>query len=389
VSDFASHDSSLPMSLAQRLFGMERSAIPVWVIDTDSMRILWANDDAARLWNARDVADLLTRDLSGAPAPVIARTQDIAARLRKGETLIEEWTLYPRGVPTTVRLHLSGVPLDDGRIGMLNQALPSGVAQDPTLLRGIESLRHTSVMVALVTESGEILMQNPAALAVFGSDKSWLAWFVDAEAARAMLALALAGQEVHKELMVRTENGERCYAVGAHATRDPVTGTQVVLTHHTDETVRTSAVRTVEQQGHLIEKLHLTLGLVERQRAQILALSVPILDVGERTIAVPIIGQLDESRCAELADRLLGKIVERGAKTVILDLTGAVTLDEKSAGNLMRILQALRLLGSHPILSGIRPEVAVHLVSSGFDISELRLARTLAEALSVTRRPAR
>src|SRR5262245_10258983 len=138
------------MKWTQRMAGMELSVIPVWVIDPEPMRILWANSAAVKIWQARDEDEQLARELFCVAPHVIARTQTIVALLRQGQTVFEEWTLYPRGVPTPVKLHFAGVPLDDGRIGMLNQAMLGELAQQPTLLRGIEALHHTTVKVALV-----------------------------------------------------------------------------------------------------------------------------------------------------------------------------------------------------------------------------------------------
>jgi len=136
------------------LAALEMSAIPVWLLDGERMRIVWANQRAVELWRATSREDLLARDLSGAPVSVRVRTAALLERVRAGEAVIEEWTLYPKGVPTPVRLHLSGVSLEDGRIGLLNQALPieEAARTDPTTLRGIEAIRHVSVIVALVAD---------------------------------------------------------------------------------------------------------------------------------------------------------------------------------------------------------------------------------------------
>ena len=369
-------------SLAERLSGIERSAIPVWVLGTEPMRFCWVNDLAVELWHAKDRADLLSRDLEGAPSSVVARTQAMMARIRQGHVLLEDWTLYPRGVPTPVRLHLSPIALDDGGIGILNQVLPTDSAPHPAVLRGIEALRHTPVMVALIGVSGDILMQNPAALRAFGDGSSWTTWFPRPDAARAVLEAALAGDVVQRELVVRTAQGERCHVVGAHAARDPVTGAMAVLVHHTDETERASAIRTAEAQSFLIEELNATLALVKKQRGEILTLSAPILEVGRRTIAVPITGGLDPERSDEIAARLLSFIAERGITNVIIDLTGAAALDTEGVGRLLQTLRAVRLLGARTMLTGIQPALARHLIAAGFEAADVSTARSVADGLS-------
>lgn len=371
----ATTENLIPASLCQRLAGLELSPLAAWLIDPDSMRILWANLPAVALWKARDLPDLLARDLSGAPARVVSRTQAIVDQLRAGRTVTEEWTLYPRGIPTPVNLHFVGVPLPDGRIGMLNHALTSEVAADHTLLRGVEALRHTTVIVALLAPDGSILMQNPAAQVVFGTRPSWLDWFVDREQARPLLQQALAGEVLHHELWARTLSGERCLGVGIHSVRDPVTGQPAVLVHHTDETQRIA----------LLQKLKDSLAVVRSQRSEILSLLAPILDLGEQTIAVPIIGTIDFERSAEIADRLLPAIVSRRAVRVVLELTGAVFTGEVGARGLLHTIRAIQLLGSKPSLCGLQPTMTRHLVDAGFDLSGVPSYRSLAHALLALR----
>ena len=64
------------------LAALEHSAIPVWLLDAERMRIAWANQGAVDLWRAASREDLLSRDLSGAPESVVARTSALLARVR-------------------------------------------------------------------------------------------------------------------------------------------------------------------------------------------------------------------------------------------------------------------------------------------------------------------
>ncbi|WP_437710508.1 STAS domain-containing protein [Sorangium sp. So ce448] len=374
------------MHLAQRLAGLELSAIPVWVLDVDRMRLCWVNEAGLELWRAQDRDELFARDLSTAPARVRTRTQALAAQLREGGVGRENWTLYPRGVPVTVTLHSSSIELDDGRIAILNQALPTEGAPEPELVRGIEALRHTSVMIAFVDPSGELLMQNPAALQAFGRTGTWSAWLGEPGEAVAMLRAALDGAIVTREMLVRTVDGERLHAIEGRAVRDPVTGVLGVLFHHTDETARIGAERSAEERGRLLDELNATLALVEQQRGEILALSAPILDVGERALALPIIGALSRERSAEIAARLLPAIAGSGVDRVILDMTGAAALDDAGARHLIDMVRAIRLLGASPMITGIQPALARTLVASGFDGTGITLVGSIAQGLSRSRK---
>lgn len=377
------------MQLAQRLAGLELSAIPVWVLDVDHMRVCWANEAALELWRSPDRDELFARDFTTVPEEVRTRTLAILAQLREGRVARESWTLYPRGVPVTVTLRFSSVELDDGRIGLLNQALPRDEAPDPELLRGIEALRYTSVMIAFVDPGGEVLMQNPAALRAFGRTRTWSEWLGEPGEADGMLREALGGDVVTREMLVRTVDGERLHAIEGRAVRDPVTGAVGVLFHHTDETARIGAERSAEERGRLLDELNATLAVVERQRREILALSAPILDVGERALALPIIGALDRERTAEIAARLLPAIAGRGIDRVILDMTGAAALDVAGAEHLFEMVRAIRLLGASAMITGIRPELARMLVESGFDGTGITIVGSIAQGLSRSRKRSR
>lgn len=364
------------------LAGMERAAIPIWVMDLDRRRICWANDRALEMWRAVDRDDLFARDFSGIPQSVRTRFELCLDVIRQGRAVEDDWTFYPRGVPVTVRLHLSAVTLDDGRLGMLNQAIPRETGPDPALLRGIEALRHTPVMVTLVDPRGEILMQNQAAQRAFGVDTPWSARFCDPELGPNLLRAAETNEETRWEARVRTADGERWHMVEAQPVRDPVTGGMATLIHHTDETLRLGAEREARERGELVEELQRALRLVDEQRRQILSLSTPLLDVGERTLALPIIGALDAERSAEIADHLLPAIAARGAARVLIDLTGAGALDAGSAAALIRLTRAVRLLGARPILTGIGPEVARELIAAGADFTGVVIRRSLAQGLA-------
>jgi rsbT co-antagonist protein RsbR len=109
---------------------------------------------------------------------------------------------------------------------------------------------------------------------------------------------------------------------------------------------------------------------------------VPILEVHESIIAVPIIGTIDRQRSNTLADQLTRVIVERQPQFVILDLTGAYALDAESAQSLMKVLAAVRLLGSEGMLSGIRGQLAQTIVDLRLDLSKVRTERTLQDAIA-------
>ncbi|HRI50306.1 MAG TPA: STAS domain-containing protein [Pseudomonadota bacterium] len=357
------------MTFSERLALLEGVAIPVWIIDYANLEMLWGNSRALALWQARDLADLQGRDFKQVSAS--ARTRQLAtlARIERGETEERLLTFYPHGKSAvTVRCHFSGIELDDGRTVTLVQAMDSKVDIDPEQLRGIEAIRRIWAIVSLLDEAGAVLTQNPAGLRAFGEAAALRDWFVDPAMADTVDAEVKAARIFRGEVKVRTLAGERWHAVEAHRSVDPVSGAPATLVLQMDVTA-----------------LHESRARIEQQAAQIRVMSVPILDVGQGALAVPLIGVLDEERSSELAGRLLPEITTRRAANVILDLTGVETLDAAGATSVLKVVRAVELLGARPILTGIRPQLAELLVRSGVNLGGILTLRTLASGLAACR----
>lgn len=142
-----------------------------------------------------------------------------------------------------------------------------------------------------------------------------------------------------------------------------------------------AARREAQEKAALASELDRRLAVIEAQHGQIMALSAPILDMGEATIGVPLIGAVDEARAGALTERLLSAIAERQVRHVILDLTGIEAVDTRTADRLLKIAQAIALLGAQAVITGIQPAVAQTMVSLGADISGLTTQRTPRDAL--------
>lgn len=137
--------------------------------------------------------------------------------------------------------------------------------------------------------------------------------------------------------------------------------------------------REAESKSELNAQLTEKLGLIERQHQQILDLSAPILDVFEGVLLLPLIGTLDDARARAITERLLNAVVSHRARLVLLDLTAVDTLDRESATALRRMLTAIEMLGSRPILTGLTPHVALTLTRSDADLAGLSAVTTLSD----------
>lgn len=123
--------------------------------------------------------------------------------------------------------------------------------------------------------------------------------------------------------------------------------------------------------------------IIRRQRDAILSLSTPVLQVWEGILALPVIGEVDTRRGAQITEDLLAAISQRQARFVIIDITGVEVVDTSIAQHLLRTIRAAELLGVQSVLTGVRPPVAKTMVSLGIDLSEVRTRSTMQEGLKL------
>ncbi|KXG77316.1 RsbT co-antagonist protein RsbRA [Fervidicola ferrireducens] len=119
-----------------------------------------------------------------------------------------------------------------------------------------------------------------------------------------------------------------------------------------------------------------------RELGDILAeLATPIIRIWQDILLVPLIGTLDSHRAQNMAEKLLEKTASTRAKMVIVDVTGVPMIDTIVGGFLIEMFNAIKLLGSDVILTGIKPEIAHTLVKLGVDFNMVIIKRDLESAL--------
>lgn len=117
--------------------------------------------------------------------------------------------------------------------------------------------------------------------------------------------------------------------------------------------------------------------------------STPIAPVVDGILVVPLVGVFDAFRAEILTEKLLQSVTTARARVVILDITGVPVFDAEAAQLVIRLAQAVRLLGSEMILVGVSSEIARTIVELGVDLKGLKTLGTLqtglAQALAVRR----
>src|SRR5690606_19483828 len=104
-------------------------------------------------------------------------------------------------------------------------------------------------------------------------------------------------------------------------------------------------------------ELQAQLAIIESQQQAIQALSSPIIQVWDEVVALPVIGLIDGERAAAMTARMLAAVQRTRARFALIDVTGVDTVDTSSAGHLLAMIRALRLLGCACFVCGITPSV--------------------------------
>lgn len=119
----------------------------------------------------------------------------------------------------------------------------------------------------------------------------------------------------------------------------------------------------------------------ELTRQEILELSVPIVPLTDDVAVLTLIGSLDACRAKQLLEKTLEKGSELELSYLIVDLSGVHTMDKVVSNSILQLHQALKLLGITVILSGMRPELSQQIVTQGISLKQLRITRSLPEAM--------
>lgn len=142
---------------------------------------------------------------------------------------------------------------------------------------------------------------------------------------------------------------------------------------------------TIEEQQVLLasraRELEEMMATIRSQTEAIRELNVPIIEVEDGVVALPLIGAFDSSRAQDVMATLLSHVAGHGSRHVILDLTGVGVIDTHTAAHLEKLVRAVQLLGARCVICGLQPETARTLVELGADLRAVQTFRNLKEGL--------
>jgi rsbT co-antagonist protein RsbR len=105
--------------------------------------------------------------------------------------------------------------------------------------------------------------------------------------------------------------------------------------------------------------------IIADQQEAIRELSLPVLQVRDELLIVPLVGMIDSTRARQLIETLLAAIRDKRARGVVVDVTGVPSVDTAIANTLVQVCDAAQLMGALVVITGISPEMAQTLVGLG------------------------
>lgn len=145
---------------------------------------------------------------------------------------------------------------------------------------------------------------------------------------------------------------------GVHRTR--ITIRNQVMT----DIVVTPIMNADKPEGYIVMLMDVTMQAEEQKRsAQLIKeLSIPILNIWDKTIALPLIGNFDRSRTDQLIATVLTECSEKQIEYVLIDLSGIKEFENQVRYQIQMMTDTLNLIGATCILVGISPKLAMSIV---------------------------
>ena len=238
-------ETVFPLFTPEALAAMALLGCPIYIYNFETERVAWANAEALRFWNAETASELISRELTPYSDSTQLRLAEYRDSFRKGKVVTESWTFYPKGAATPTISRCRGVSLEGCPEAMMVEIQILSRAELPSAeLRSIEVLRHTSLMASMFSETGEVLMRNPAAQACFAEmessrspqDDMFSAMFADPLDCQQLLGNAAATGNTTARSATMAIEGLPVHALQLSLLTDPADGQVALLVTQQDMT---------------------------------------------------------------------------------------------------------------------------------------------------------
>jgi anti-anti-sigma factor len=121
--------------------------------------------------------------------------------------------------------------------------------------------------------------------------------------------------------------------------------------------------------------------LIAQLEATRSALSAPLIPVNDQLLILPLLGQIDLDRVQIAQQTLLHTIQHSRTKQVLLDLTAVSRVEPAALAALLRMIQAVGLLGATCILSGVQADLSQQITALGMDLSRFAVVRNVQQGV--------
>ncbi|WP_078411412.1 GAF domain-containing protein [Priestia abyssalis] len=121
---------------------------------------------------------------------------------------------------------------------------------------------------------------------------------------------------------------------------------------------------------------------LDRANKQIENLSAPFVPITKGVAVLPVIGFINEQRVENISFLALSKSQEMSLEYLVIDLSGILQINSLVSASLLKIVNLLELIGVKPILTGIRPDLALKAIQSDLDLQQVMIEANLERALN-------
>ncbi len=178
---------------------------------------------------------------------------------------------------------------------------------------------------------------------------------------------------------LHAENGEVIIEYASRPLRNHAGEIIGCVEHFIDVSARVAQEEAIlQQQRDLLKKREED---IRHLQEEILELSTPVVEVWEGVLALPLIGTLDSHRARSAMELLLDEIEKTRSPYVIIDITGVPTVDTEVANHLLQTVDAVRLMGSEAILTGVSTHIALTMAHLGVELGTIKVRSRMADAL--------
>ena len=299
-------------------FHPEQLETPVWVFDLEQGQVLWANPAAVRLWAEASLEALTERDfgadkLRGGIHSNLQPHLNGSVSEQSAKWFTRPWVFYPEGEPLNVQCHCKPVPLDDGRQGMLVEALSRSEESEREGQHQAVRQDAAGLMISVFDEQGHLLSRNSAAEAVRIGHDNLADYFSDPDQGNVIRERLLSNRSGVVTMDLQVSGRGRWHRIELRLGYDPFRGSQILLLTEQDITRQKSHQVQLEHAVHydaltgLPNRTLLTnqleLALQSRQKDKQLALVYLDLD-GFKEINDAYGNELGDQLLIELGQRL-------------------------------------------------------------------------------------